>query len=68
MSYRKLVIDGQEWRFKVGESFVNIKDPEGKGYTVHIAIVTGVSVEEFNDGVPVSVTPGKIRRWIEANT
>jgi hypothetical protein len=63
--YRKLVIDGAEWKWKVGKSNLDIRNPEGKGFRP-----TRFEVSGFNPGpedmeAVEIIGPGDVRRWIE---
>lgn len=64
MSYRNLDINGRNWRFKIGASFLDIRNPEGKGYRPTHEQVTGVSPY---DDVKLPIGPKLVREWIEKN-
>lgn len=72
MSYRSLDVDGQEWQFKIGQTSANIKDPDGRGTTVSLSDLTGLTPhliergrwKKTQDGM---VTPGHVRAYIEAH-
>jgi (2Fe-2S) ferredoxin len=64
---RKLVIDGETWLYRVGESSVKIRNPEGLGHAVDVHTLTGRDVERgrwkrTSDGM---VTPGDVRKYID---
>lgn len=64
MSYRNLDINGRTWRFKIGASFLDIRNPDGKGYKPRHEQVTGVSPL---DATNIPIGPKLVREWIEKN-
>lgn len=69
MSYRKLEILDQEWLFKVGRSYVEIRDPQGRGYRPTIAEVQceTVNFEEITNPLDQRLTevrPAQVREYI----
>lgn len=63
MSYRNIEVKGQEWKYKVGKSFCDIRDPDGKGYKPHITTVAGVTEGCFEEN-HIPVKPSDIKRYI----
>lgn len=73
MSYRKLDIDGNEWRFKVGRSFLDIRSPDGRSFKPTVAKVKGVEPEAIERGRRWGtsygmITPSDVVNWIKWNT
>ena len=62
--YRSIEIDGRSWEYKVGQSYVHLRDPDGKGHTAQTYDIG----EEVSDGdyySNVSVKPSHIKAWAE---
>lgn len=69
MSYRKIEVNGREWRWKAGQEFLDIRSPEGKGYRPRKSAIGESTADpddpwSFLDEVH-KVTPGHIRKYIE---
>ncbi len=70
MSYRNLEINGRNWRYKVGASFLDIRNPEGKGYRPRkeeVGEYVARSEDDPSLGDALTVQPGHIRKWIESH-
>ena len=70
MSKGRIHIDGEEWTYRVGRSYVVIKSPENKRFNVRPTDMTGVSSDDMDDaqcdGTPYGmVQPRHIKAWIE---
>lgn len=63
--YRKIVVDNKDWHWKSGGSFVVIKDPDGKGYTVPINdLFPAEDVERAAWKRYLHITPKTIKNYI----
>lgn len=66
--YRKIVVQGVEYEYKVGRSYVDIRPPEGARMTPDLREVTGLTWDEIERGQwkrYFSVTPKQIKEYIE---
>lgn len=70
MSYRKLQIDNEEWKYTIGKSMVKIVPPEGKSLAAPVSEVatskkpSGVYMDDYYSW---SVTPQDIKKFILSN-
>lgn len=70
--FRKLIIDGQVWGFRVGSGTAVLAGPDGKKRPVDLSVLTGRShailergrYKRTSDG---AVTPGMVVAYIRAN-
>lgn len=70
--FRKLVIDGQVWGFRVGSGTAVLAGPDGKKRSVNLPDLTGSSHASIANGRwkgtdDGSVTPGMVVAYIRAN-
>ncbi|RYD85378.1 MAG: hypothetical protein EOP84_02715 [Verrucomicrobiaceae bacterium] len=69
MSYRKLEFQGEKWSFKIGEAFVNIRDPANRGYVVKKDEVHGLlpttQDELEREMIGTTISPAHIKAWID---
>lgn len=66
--YRKIVVGGVEYEYKIGRSYVDIRPPEGARMTPDLRQVTGLTWDQIERGERkrvFSVTPQQIREYIE---
>jgi hypothetical protein len=72
MSWRKIVVDGEQYNWKCGHSGVSIRNVRtGKGVNVAITELKPMSQEDleamhWHDGIE-GVTPGDVRAYIDGN-
>lgn len=71
MSYRKLEIWGQEWKYKVGKSYVDIRDPNGRGYRPTHFEVQGPTLANLDETHALDprfeeIRPAQVREYIMA--
>jgi hypothetical protein len=70
MSYRKLDINGRTWTYKIGRDYLDIRNPEGKGFRPLKQTVGELVLRDPDDpssGKAIMVTPRHVRDWIERN-
>ena len=73
MSWRKIIVDGQEWKWKCGGEFISIRGPDGHGVNVSITELKHVSPEVVEDmhwdggDSSARVTPFDIMAYINGN-
>ena len=68
--YRKIVVGGVEYTYKVGRTCVDIRPPEGPRMTPNYQQLTGWSWDRIERGCHkryFSITPQDIREYIEAH-
>lgn len=70
MAYRKIVVQGKQYLFKVGRKYVSIRT-RAKGGTTHnptLKDITGFSwsvIKELQQNKGLSITPAHIAEWIK---
>lgn len=61
MSYRKIIINGRQWTYKIGRSSVHLRDPNGKGQVISKNEISALSPERD----PAPVDPGSSWRDLD---
>ena len=68
---RRVHIDDQVWRYRVGRSYISIWSPEGQRTTTDESAVTGIDYASLEraywKGYARGVGPGEIKQWIQKN-
>ena len=57
---RKIVVDGQNWQFMIGRSFVKVVSPSGQGYVANHSEVTGRSWDTLERGIWKKTSDGMV--------
>jgi len=67
-SFRRLVINDQEYRYRIGSGGVRIVTPDGKNISVDMSTFSGWTWNDIERGYwkrYFKVTPKDVRNWIE---
>ena len=67
---REITVGGQDFKYKVGKTFVNIVLPDGSRVHPTLSEVSGLSFDEVERGQHkrwFSMTPSVLRDYIEKN-
>ena len=72
MATRKLIVDGQNYEYLVGSSYVRIVDPKGTARVVSITDITGQTSAAFEEGKEEGTTEGMVKpsqvvAWIRSH-
>lgn len=65
--YRNLEINGRMWKWKVGSRFLDIRNPDGKGFRPTRGEVSGFNPDPEDWEAVEIIGPGMVRQWIEKN-
>lgn len=72
--YRKLVVRGDTWQYRIGKRYIGLKDPAGRrSQLLHVDVVEDPAEREYyirnqnDDNVKLVVTPAMVKKWIEEN-
>lgn len=69
---RKITVDGQHWRYKIGSRFAKLVPPSGPSSCVPLSRLTGVDADTFERARRGGhkwgmVTPEMVSRYIRQN-